>query len=50
MTEIEALSSLGRLRATVCGWVNTPVDITALAAFRILFGLLMAGAMIRFLA
>lgn len=50
MTEIEASSLLGRLRATVCGWVNTPVDIAALAAFRIMFGLLMAGAMIRFLA
>ena len=50
MTEIEASSSRERLRATVWGWVNTPVDIASLAAFRILFGLLMAAAMIRFLA
>lgn len=31
-------------------WFTAPVDIASLAAFRILFGLVMAGAMIRFLA
>src|SRR5882724_7420421 len=30
--------------------VAPPVDIASLAAFRILFGLLMAGAMVRFMA
>lgn len=50
MTEIDAASSRGRLRVTVWGWVTTPVDIASLAAFRILFGLLMAAATIRFLA
>ena len=39
-----------RLRAVVDSLVARPRDIASLAAFRILFGLLMAAAMARFLA
>jgi vitamin K-dependent gamma-carboxylase len=38
-----------RLRSLVVELVQKPVDVASLAAFRIMFGLLMAGAMIRFL-
>jgi len=48
MTAIRASWSRGHLRVAFWDWVTTPVDIASLAAFRILFGLLMAGAMIRF--
>src|SRR5689334_20106825 len=39
-----------RLNAVRARLVTLPVDIASLAAFRILFGLLMAAAMTRFLA
>ena len=50
MTEIDQTLSGVHLRANVNRWVNAPIDIASLAAFRILFGLLMAAAMVRFLA
>src|SRR6266496_1464652 len=39
-----------KLREALARLVTMPVDIASLAAFRILFGLLMAAAMVRFLA
>lgn len=39
-----------RLRDSLGPLCFAPVDLAALAAFRIIFGLLMAGAMVRFLA
>ena len=39
-----------KLRQVITGLVERPVDIASLAAFRFLFGLLMAAAMVRFLA
>src|SRR6266496_4174510 len=39
-----------KLREALARVVTLPVDIASLAAFRILFGLLMAAAMVRFLA
>src|SRR5262245_17356284 len=41
---------LGRAFVSFQQRLNAPVDIASLAAFRILFGLLMAFAMVRFLA
>lgn len=38
------------IRSTVDGLLTAPVDIAGLAAFRVLFGLLMAAGMVRFLA
>jgi hypothetical protein len=38
------------VREKAVSWLERPIDIASLAAFRILFGLLMAGAMLRFLA
>ena len=43
-------SSRQKLREALARVVTLPVDIASLAAFRILFGLLMAAAMVRFLA
>lgn len=39
-----------KLAEFVDRFISSPVDIAALAVFRVLFGLMMAGAMIRFLA
>lgn len=49
MTEIDPRSNAQIRWQAVLGWLAAPVDIAALAAFRILFGLLMAAAMVRFL-
>src|ERR1043166_4975489 len=43
-------SPIQTLRGVIVRIVSTPVDIASLAAFRFLFGLMMAVAMVRFLA
>lgn len=50
MTEIDPRSNAQIRVQAVLRWLAAPVDIAALAAFRILFGLLMAAAMVRFMA
>ena len=49
MTEIDPRSNSQIRVEAVLRWLAAPVDISALAAFRILFGLLMAAAMVRFM-
>lgn len=39
-----------KLREVIARLVGTPVDVASLAAFRFLFGLLMAAAMVRFIS
>ncbi len=50
MTEIDWQTHRHRGRELVRVLVERPTDLASLAVFRVLFGLLMAGAMVRFLA